>query len=222
MSGFPKKGTVKRRDKDRSEYFQSIARYFFKQRGAPFFLSSRELELVSKWEKMEIPLPVVLEGIKRAFESYKRKPGKKTKIQTLAFCELQVFKAFDLYRERRVGREKMGVERTEKRKRAKAEIKTFLDDLPEQIGYLREAYSSAQRLLSRSPIQEEKLEQIEGEVEELIRKYSSVEEKDRVKKDVYSEYKVVDDEEFSRIFRIKLVKAIRDRYKIPYISLFYY
>ncbi len=222
MSGFPKKGTVKRRDKDRSEYFQSIARYFFKQRGAPFFLSSRELELVAKWEKMEIPLPVVLEGIKRAFESYMRKPGKKTRIQTLAFCELQVLKAFDQHRERRVGSERMRVERTEKKKRAKAEIKTFLDDLPEQIGYLKETYSLVQRLLSRSPIQEEKLEQIEGEVEELIRKHSSVEEKDRVKKDVYSEHKVVDNEEFSRIFKIKLVKAMRDRYKIPYISLFYY
>lgn len=222
MSGFPKKGTVKRKDKDRSEYFQSIARYFFKQRGAPFFLSSRELELVSKWEKMEIPLPVVLEGIKRAFESYKRKRGKKTRIQTLSFCERQVLNAFDQYRERKVGSERMRIERTEKRKLAKAEIKTFLDNLPEQIRYLKEAYSRAQRLLSRSSVEEEKLEQIEGEVEELIRKHSSVEEKDRVKRDVYSEYNVKDDEEFLRIFRIKLVKAIRDRYKIPYISLFYY
>jgi hypothetical protein len=213
---------VKKKNKDRSEYFQSIARYFFRQRGAPFFLSSRELELVAKWEKMEIPLPVVLEGIKRAFESYMRKPGKKTRIQTLAFCERQVFKAFDQHRERRVGSERNRVERTEKRKRAKAEIKSFLGNLPEQIGYLREAYSSAQRLLSRSLVQEEKLEQIEGEVEELIRKHSSTEEKDRVKKDVYSEYKVADDEEFSKIFKIKLVKAVRERYKIPYISLFYY
>ena len=144
MSGFPKKGTVKRKSTDRSEYFQSIARYFFRQRGAPFFLSSRELELVAKWEEMHIPLPVVLEGIKRAFEGYKRKPGKKTRIQTLSFCELQVFKAFDQYRERKVGSERMRIERTEKGKLAKAELKMFLDDLPEQIGYLRDAYSRAQ------------------------------------------------------------------------------
>ncbi len=222
MSGFPEKGTVKRKNEDRSEYFQSIARYFFKQRGAPFFLSSRELELVSRWENARIPLPVVLEGIKRAFETYKRKSGKKIRIQTLSFCERQVLNAFDQYRERKVGNERMRIEGTEKRNLAKAEIKTFLDNLPEQIGYLREAYSRAQRLLSRSSVEEEKLEQIEGEVEELIRKHSSVEEKKRIKKCVYSEYKVADDEEFSRIFKIKLVKDIRDRYKIPYISLFYY
>jgi hypothetical protein len=222
MSGFPKKGTVKRKNKDRSEYFQSIARYFFKQRGAPFFLSSRELELVSKWEDIQIPLPVVLEGIKRAFETYKRKPGRKTRIQTISFCERQVLNAFDQYRERKVGKERMRIEGTEKRKLAKAEIKTFLDALPEQIGYLREAYSRAQKLLSGSSVEEEKLEQIEGEVEELIRKHSSVEEKERIKKSVYSEYKVADEEEFSKIFKIKLVKDIRDRYKIPYISLFYY
>ncbi len=222
MIGSPKKGMVRRKSKERSEYFQSIARYFFQQRGAPFFLSSRELELVSQWESAQIPLPVVLEGIKRAFESYKRKPGKRTKIQTLSFCERQVLNAFDQYRERKVGSERMRVERTEKRKRAKAEIKTFLDSLPEQVGYLRDAYSRAQRLLSGSSAQEDKLEQIEGEIEELIRKHSSVEEKERIKKSVYSEYNVADDEEFSRIFKIKLVKAIRDRYKIPYISLFYY
>lgn len=222
MSGSPGMGTLKRKDQDRSEYFQSIARYFFKQRGAPFFLSSRELELVSKWENSQIPLPVVLEGIKRAFETYKRKSGTKSRIQTLSFCEHQVLDAFGRYRERRVGSERMRIERKEKRKLAKAEIKTFLEDLPEQVGYLREAYSRAQRLLSRSSVEEEKLEQIEGEVEELIRENSSIEEKERIKKSVYSEYNVADNEEFSRIFKIKLVKTIRDRYKIPYISLFYY
>jgi len=213
---------VKRKNEQRSEYFQSIARYFFKQRGAPFFLSSTELNLVEKWEKMEIPLFVVLEGIKRAFDNYIRKPGRKTKIQTLAYCENQVLNAFDQYRDRRVGGERERKGRIEKRNRARAEIKKFLDTLPGQIGYLKDAYSRAQRLLSHRHVDEEELERIEGEVEGLIWEHSSEEERERVKTDVRAEYKIKEKEEFLRILRMKLVKALRDRYKIPYISLFYY
>ncbi|MGD2246512.1 MAG: hypothetical protein PVI11_08205 [Candidatus Aminicenantes bacterium] len=213
---------MKRKNNQRSEYYQSIARYFFKQRGAPFFLSSADLDLVEKWEKMEIPLPVVLEGVKRAFDNYRRKPGRKTRIQTLAYCENQVLKAFDQHRDRRVGRERKRMVRTEKKNRARDEIKKFLSTLPDQIGYLKDAYSRAQRLFSHSHVDEEELERIEGEVEELIWEQSLEEERERIKADVRAEYKIEEGEEFLRILRIKLVKALRDRYKIPYISLFYY
>jgi hypothetical protein len=211
-----------KRENLRSEYYQAIARYFYKQRGAPFFLSSRELDLIEKWEKMEIPLPVVLEGIKRAFDNYMRKPGRKTKIQTLAYCENQILKAFDQHRDRRVGNERKRLERTEKKSRARAEIKKFLDTLPGQIGYLKDAYSQAKKLFSQGPVDEEELERIEGEVENLIWEHSLEEERERIKRHVRTEYKIEEEEELSRILRIKLVKALRDRYKIPYISLFYY
>lgn len=213
---------MKRKNEQRSEYYQSIARYFFKLRGAPFFLSSAELNLVEKWEKMEIPLFVVLEGIKRAFDNYMRKPGRKTKIQTLAYCENQILNAFDQYRDRRVGGERKIRGRTEKKNQAKDEIKKFLGTLPGQIEYLKGAYSRAQRLLSHSHVDEEELERIEGEVEGLIWEHSSEEERERVKTDVRSEYKIKEGEESLRILRIKLVKTLRDRYKIPHISLFYY
>jgi hypothetical protein len=213
---------VKKKNKQRSEYYQSIARYYFKQRGAPFFLSSTELKLVEKWERMEIPLPVVLEGIKRAFDNYMKKPGRKTKIQTLAYCESQVLKAFAQHRDRRVGGEWKGPARTEKKNRARTQIKEFLVTLPGQIKYLQEPYSRAQRLFSHSHADEEELERIEAEVEELIWEHSPEEEKERVKMEVRTEYKIEEGEEFLRILRIKLVKALRDIYKIPYISLFYY
>lgn len=213
---------MKRKSQHRSEYYQSIARYYFKLRGAPFFLSSAELGIIQKWEKMKIPHAVVLEGIQRAFENYLRRPGKKTKIQTLAYCEPQVLRAFDQHKERSVGSERKKIERSEKRNLARTEIKKFLETLPDQVDYLKEAYSRAQRLLSQSPVDEEKLERIEGEVEELIWENSSNREKERVMKDIRSEYNVDLEEEFLRIHRIKLVKALRERYRIPYISLFYY
>ena len=205
-----------------SKYFQSIALHFFKHRGAPFFLSSKELDYIARWEKMEIPLHAVLEGIERSFESYRRKPGRKAKIQSLAFCDLQVLKAFEQERERKVGHKKRIVERHEKRDRARAEVERFLAKIPQQIGYLKEAYSLARKVLSKSHFDEEELERIEGKIEELLWKNSLDEEKERVKSGVLKDYEFKQEEEFERIFKIKLVKVLRDKYKIPYISLFYY
>ncbi|NIO49019.1 MAG: hypothetical protein GTN73_06245 [Candidatus Aminicenantes bacterium] len=205
-----------------SKYFQSIALHFFKHRGAPFFLSSKELDYIAGWEKMGIPLHVVLEGIERSFEIYRRKPGKKAKIHSLAFCDLQVLKAFEQDRERKVGHKQRIVERHEKRYRAKAEVERFLARIPHQISYLKEAYSQAQKLLSQSHFDEEKLERLERKIEQLLWKNSLDEEKEGVKSGVLKDYEFKQEEEFERIFKIKLIKVLRDKYKIPYISLFYY
>jgi len=213
---------VEKTAQERSEYFKSIARFFFKQRGAPFFLSSKDLDLIARWEKRKIPLPVVLEGIRRCFENYARKPGKKTKIQALAFCEKQVLRDFDQHRERRVGSEGVRVEREEKRGRALAEVKRFLRSHPPEVGYLKEAYSRAQGLLSRSHVDEEELERVESEAEALIWEHTPEDEKRKVKREAAAEFKWRDEESLSRISRIKRVKNMRDKHEIPYISLFYY
>jgi len=220
-SSLPERSIVGKEDKKRSEYFQSIARYFFKQRGAPFFLSSKELDCVAQWEKTEIPLSVVLEGIKRSFENYRGKPGKRTKIQSLVFCNFQVLKTFEQYRERKVGHKEWIGDRDEKWRRVKAEVNGFLKTIPPPVSYLKETYSRAQKILTQSHFNEEKLERIEGEIEELLWKNAPDEEKASTKRDILREYGFKE-EEFERIFRIKLVKNLRDKYKIPYISLFYY
>jgi hypothetical protein len=205
-----------------SKYFQSIALHFFKHRGAPFFLSSKELDYIARWEEMGIPLHVVLEGVERSFEIYRRKPGRKAKIQSLAFCDLQVIKAFEQDRERKVGHKRRIVERQAKRDRAKEEVERFLGKIPPQISYLKEAYSLAQKVLSQRHFDEEELERIEDTIEELLWKNSLDEEKKRVKRGIVKDYEFKEKEEFERIFKIKLVKVLRDKYKIPYISLFYY
>ena len=205
-----------------SKYFQSIALHFFKHRGAPFFLSSKELDYIAGWEEIGIPLHVVLEGIETSFEIYRRKPGRKAKIQSLVFCDLQVLKAFEQDRERKVGHKKRIVERRAKRDRAKVEVEKFLGKIHPQISYLKEAYSLAQKVLSQRHFDEEELERIEDKIEELLWKNSMDEEKKRVKRGIGKDYEFKEKEEFERIFKIKLVKVLRDKYKIPYISLFYY
>lgn len=206
----------------RSRYFQTIAHRFFEQRGAPFFLSSKEVDLIAKWEKMEIPLRVVLEGVKSSFENYRMRPGRKGKILSLAFCNPYVFKAYDLYRERKVGDIRKPEKMDNKKKRMEFAVKRFLEFSSDKIGYLNGIYSRVQKMASQGIIDEEELEHLEGEIEELLLKNASNEEREEIKKEVEVRYRFKDDEEFSRIFRIKLVKYVREKYKIPHISLYYY
>lgn len=209
---------------DRSRYFQSITHHFLRLRGAPFFLSSRELNLIETWESMKIPLQVVLEGIDRTFEKKRlNSSGKKrSKIPSLAFCDLQVLRAFEQFRDRRVGTEKRIMGREEKRKRARAEVKRFLENIPCEVDYLKDIYSKVLKLLSIRNVSEEELERREGEIEELILEKSSDKEKETVKKKISSEYEFRQEEEFQRIFRLRLLRLLRGRYRIPYVSLYYY
>lgn len=210
------------KDKHRSHYFQSIARHFIRLRGAPFFLSSKELDLIARWEKTNIPLHVVLEGISKSFEKYRLKPGKKGKILSLAFCDFQVLESFGQYKDRKVGGKKRIAEREEKKAQVRAKVQKFLEDIPREINYLREIYSRVQKMLSLKRINEEKLEQMEERIEGILFEHSMNEEKERVKEEILAEYEFSGEEEFLRIFKLKLVKILREKYKIPYISLFYY
>ena len=74
---------MKRDDGETSQYFQAVSRFFYEQRGAPFFLSSKEIENIRKWKNMGIPLKIVLEGIKDCFVTHRGKSGRKGKILSL-------------------------------------------------------------------------------------------------------------------------------------------
>ena len=208
--------------RENSRYYQSIARHFFMERGTPFFLSSREQDLIAKWEKMEIPLYIVLEGMKSAFSNHRRKSGGKAKIQSLGFCDFQILRAFEQARERKVGQKRRGVERDEKRIRAKAEVKRFLEEIPFPAGYLKGMFSRAKKILSQTRLDEEELERIEEDIEELLFMNTPDEEKEKIKEEVLAEFEFKEKEECTRIFKIKAVKFLREKYKIPYISLYYY
>jgi len=206
----------------RSQYFQTIARFFFEQRRSPFFLSSKELDLIDTWEKTGIPLRVVLEGIKESFENIKMRPGKKKKIFSLTFCNACVLKSFEQHREKRVGRKRKVEDRTEKQKRVKKEVRRFLNCIPENINYLRAVYSQIYRDQLQKDFDEAKLEQEDERIEGLLVQNASDEEKEKVRKDILGEFRVKNKDEFDRIFGVKLVKHLRKKYKIPYISPFYY
>jgi len=206
----------------RNQYFQVIAHRFLEARGAPFFLSSKDIDLITTWEKMGIPLKVVLEGMGRTFENYRAKPGERQKIHSLVFCKLQVLKAFEQFKERKVGSHKSRYEREKKRKIIKGEVQRFLSDIPSPLSYLEEIYVRALKILSRRDVKEEELERLEEEIEEFLFKNCPQRERERVKRDILEKYPFKEKDEFHSIFRIKLIKTLREMYKVPHISFFYY
>lgn len=206
----------------RSLYFQTIARHLIDQRGAPFVLSSKELALVSTWEDLGIPLPVVLEGIKRTFEEHRMKPGRKKRIRSLAFCNERVLEAFEQHKERKVGKRRSTEKKKQKSEMITAEIEKFLGGLPKRFHHIVAFYDRARKILAQATVNEVRLEQIEEEIETTLIKMATKKEKERVMNEVQADSKALDEKEFNRVYRIRLIKLLRDKYKVPYISLFYY
>jgi hypothetical protein len=209
-------------DKARSRYFQTIAREFLERRGAPFFLSSKDVALVAGWERRGIPLQTVLEGIKRSFSSGRGKPRPRSKVQTLAYCEPEVLRAFAQHRERRVGRTHKVNARLQKAAKLRTEVQRFLDGLPSQVACLRPLFEQARELLSLAEVEEEKLETLEEEVEERLFCGSPVEFRQRLADEIRSESGGRKKDELESILRTKVIKCLRDEHMIPYLSLFYY
>jgi hypothetical protein len=208
--------------KQLEKYYQTIANRFFQLRGAPFFLSSKEVGLIENWQTQKIPLSVILDGMKVAYENYRRWPYKGRKKFTLLICHRQVLKEFEQHKERKVGTEGRIVRETEKLERIKREIEKFLENIPEPVRYLQARLVHIHDRFDRGDIGENQLEQFEDEIEALLLRNAASTERDRAAKEVDSEFSVHNQQELDRFIQIKLLKNLRDKYKIPHISPFYY
>jgi len=204
-----------------SGYYQTIAREFFKHRGAPFFLSPKDLDLIASWEEARIPLDIVLEGMDKAFENLRR-AGKSAKVLNLAFCQGQVTKAFAGHRERAVGRGKKNVGREEKRNRMVREIETFLERPPAGLREVEEAFRKALTLVRSGRPDEDVLEALDDRVGQELFRICSEDDKDRIRLEVRNESPSRSRDEQRQIFEAHVVKFLREKYRVPFLSLYYY
>jgi len=69
-------------------YFTEIEEYFWHKRGAHLLVSPLDWAIVETWQKAGIPLPAVLKGIDRAFESWarSRRAAGGRQMKSLAYC----------------------------------------------------------------------------------------------------------------------------------------
>jgi hypothetical protein len=177
--------------------------------------------LIARWEKARIPLDVVLEGMEKAFTNY-RKGGRPAGALTLAFCEYQVGKALTGRRERRAGETRKTAPRDAKRERLREEIERFLKEVPPGLEALAEAFAAARAVLDDPGAGEEGLEALDGTVDEALWRAVPEREKARVRKDVLAGLPGKRTLDLEDVARTKLMKEMRERHKVPYLSLYYY
>ena len=207
-------------DEHQSAYYRTIAREFLRRRGAPFFLSPRDLSLIASWEERAIPLTVILEGIERAFEN-RRDRSRGTKGLGLSFCERQVERALAQRTDRAAGRRKAAAPRSAKQARVRAEVERFLGS-PQPAGPdVAPRFQEALGLLSRTPPDEEALERVDAEVDELLLARATPSERQAAHRDVQTD-SPAPGEDIACQVRTQLLKMLRTRGRVPYVSLFYY
>jgi len=209
-------------EKDKEQYFRLISRRFLSLRGAPFFLSSKELDQIENWLQIGIPLRIVLEGIQFAYEDFRKKPVRRGRKLYLVFCNAMVLKSFKQYKDRKVGLKQKVDNKDDKKETVKIEAEAFLEKMPDDVAYLKGAYFEAVKELSREKFNENKLELYEEKIEELLLMNAPQEEKDNAEEYARRELKILDARELGRVIDLKIIKSMRDKYKIPYVSLYYY
>jgi hypothetical protein len=209
-------------DQAQSLYYQRIARHFLERRGAPFFLSAKDLALISAWEEAGLPLPVVLEGIDKAFENHRLRRAKADKILSLSYCSGQVSKAFEQFRDRKVGGGRTMASREDKRRRVQTEIERFLAQVPPEVLSLEDIFHEAHRKLAGPDFAEDDMEDLDEKVDGQLLARAAQDDEDKVKKDIQAEGRRLAGDELARVRDIRVVRRLRERFKIPHLSLFYY
>ena len=76
-------------------YFTEIEEQFRKCRSEPVLLSPLDWALVESWKEQGFPLEAVLAGIERSFEKFKAGKRSYRKVNTLAYCSQEVFRAVE-------------------------------------------------------------------------------------------------------------------------------
>lgn len=83
-------------------YFTEIEDAFVRRRGKHLLLSSMDWALIESWKEMNIPLHVALRGVEKAFDSWESKPRKRS-VKSLLYCQEEVEAQYAEWLESRVG-----------------------------------------------------------------------------------------------------------------------
>lgn len=210
----------------RETYFRGISRRFIALRGAPFSLSPADLALIAAWESAGVPLAVVYEGIEEAFAARPGRPRAAGKIRTLSFCRVSVERAFARYRERAVGGRRSagaGAGKAEKKRlAARAEAEEFLRRVPPSAPALRPLYEEALGLLSAERPDTDRLERLDDEIDAVLETAAGPAERMEAEAAAARAHPRLGGRAKREAAGTWLVKALREKFKAPRVSLYYY
>jgi hypothetical protein len=208
-------------DKDRSGYYQSIARAFLERRGAPLLLSPRDQALIGSWEARRIPLRVVLEAIARTFDDL-RSTGRATRGISLGRCERRVDEAFAQHKDRGAGGRAAAGAGPGKPEQARREVEKALRGLPPDDGEMAGLLRAALTVLDAPKPDEDALERIDADVDEHLWARATAAEKDAAAAEARRELRGRPAAGLADAVRRRVVMAARAGRRIPRVSLFYH
>ncbi|MGQ9617344.1 MAG: hypothetical protein ACUVUG_00070 [Candidatus Aminicenantia bacterium] len=171
-----------------------IEKEFQKITGKPFLPSPKDLSLLVRWIEMDIPVRLIIEGIKMGWEKRERK-----RPSIFAFKK-DIERIIILNRENIVGSSN---EKIDKDKLMAQEIKAFLRNIPNELYYTKEILEKALKTIKSKKNDMEKsamLEKLESELEEILTEKLL---KEGENKD-------------------KLLREARRKFRIPRLLRFYY
>jgi hypothetical protein len=232
-------------------YFTEIEEYFWQKRGAHLLVSPLDWAIVETWQKAGIPLPAVLKGIDRAFESYSRsrRAAGGRQLKSLAYCVDAVLDAAEEAKESVAGAGPGAeMKRDAPETFSREALRVFFNRNMERIASASVALRGAQQELAarldeaRSRLGE-MLPLIDSpgalDLEELERRLTVAEEKltasltanapEEFMVDVHREMdrqlapyrRKMTSAQLSQLERQYMQKRLWERYNIPRLSLFY-
>lgn len=229
-------------------YFTEIEDAFVRRRGKHLLLSSIDWALIESWKEMNIPLHVALRGVEKAFDSWESKPRKRT-VKTLLYCQEEVEAQYAEWLEAQVGANEASSDETpdhdlpfsratitEHLTRGRAQLMAIaaregvaealretiaraialVDEVANELKTaaavnaqkIEVSLTGIERMLSESissALLPEQLAQVKAEVKEQLKPYRSH----------------MDEKVYEQTFQNLLLKALRDKFGIPRLSLFY-
>ena len=229
-------------------YFTEIEDVFVRRRGKHLFLSPIDWALMETWKQQGIPLHIVLRGVERAFDSYEKKPRKRS-VKTLLYCQEEVEAQHAEWLESRVGASSESTEsqpdpdktpftpdairehlrHVRKNLNELAQRRVTADELTEALKRAVSVVESLERDLETNLLETRKLEDSLTGLERLLNHamFASLSstELEKAKSEIDGRLKVykrqMDAAAYQQTFDNLLMRSLRDQLGIPRLSLFY-
>ena len=209
---------------ERSVYFQTIADFILQHRRGHLFLTPHEMFLIDKWLQQQIPLRVVLEGLRRAAEFWREK-RKSPRTLTLVRVERFVLAAYQAFRERKIGRQRKSDASSEANfdcQKIIEVVRPFLSPKNQRLKPLSPYFKQAVALLQQKKVDAPFLEELDEKIDQILLKMALPEERQAAEAEVQTYLQKSSPREVKKLLERAIIKHLRRKWQIPYCSPYLY
>lgn len=229
-------------------YFSEIEETFIRRRGRNLLLSPLDWALIESWQEREVPLHIVVRGIENVFDAHDKKPQNSRPVKNLFYCKDEIESQYANWLDMQSGKSrvpssefqvpssennesglfsdetiaahlnKLTLELNAAKKTADGQLNKVLEKVLRHISEFQKSSMNAEKL-------EGELENLDQRLDKFLLKFTDAETLEKLKTETVEQvtnYKnQMEADVYQRTFDLMLLKRLRERHKIPYLSLFY-